>query len=140
MLRSIVVRIDTVSDGAIVDNACRMGLLDGKVCRAPNGRFGSWPARSTVDSGLTFEGLGMKQTLAIASSCWRIKVGDAFDRSGGKISLPNAGSFKYHGNVVFLHVGDRAHVRIADSANTLANLEIIAHVASQNRKYPAPRQ
>ncbi|HKX62404.1 MAG TPA: hypothetical protein VJS65_11175 [Verrucomicrobiae bacterium] len=44
MLRSIVVRIVTVSDGSTVDNACRMGLLEGKVRRAPNGRFGSWPA------------------------------------------------------------------------------------------------
>ena len=140
MLRSIVVRIVMVSDGATVDNACRMGLLDGKICCAPNERFGSGRARSTVDSGLTFEGLGMKQTLAIASWCWRIKFGDAFDCSGGKISLPNAGAFKDHGYVVFLHVGDRAHVHIADSADTLAKLEIIAHVASQNRKYPASRQ
>jgi len=68
-LRSIVVRIVTVSDGATVDNACRMGLLEGKVCRVPNGRFGSWPVRSTVDSGLTFEELGMKQTVAIAFWC-----------------------------------------------------------------------
>jgi hypothetical protein len=72
----------------------------------------------------------MKQRLSVISWRGRSSLGNSFDRLGREVTLLNTGAIKIYRDVISLDFRYRANVRVADPADTLANLEITVHVSS----------